>query len=128
MRCRRHQNKWTIFCSWHRRHNVSSTSVEQIDFLLFLRSSQGLATSTIKGYRAMVNSVFRHRGLDLLTDTDIGDLIKSLDTAKQEGSDSVSWNLDVVLKWLSGLSFEPLQSTSLRDLTRKTISSCSSYY
>lgn len=76
---------------------------------------------TIKGYRSMLISVFKHTDLDLSSDPDISDLIKSFDTMKQNTQTPVSGNLDAVVHWLSGPSFEPLHTSSLRDLYRKTI-------
>lgn len=117
------QSKWTVFWNWRRRHNVSSeASISHIaDFLLFLRSSKKLSSSTIKRYRSMLSTVFKHRGLDLSSNQDLSDLIKSFSTTRQRISECVSWNLDIVLKWLSGPAFEPLCSISLGNLTRKIL-------
>lgn len=80
-----------------------------------------LSSSSIKGYRAMLSTVFRHKGLDISNDKDLSDLIRSFETSKNSRERLVSWNLDVVFKWLVGSKFEPLSSCSFRDLTRKTI-------
>lgn len=69
----------------------------------------------------MLSSVFKRRGLDLLSNSDLNDLVKPYDTSKQKKDNMVSWNLDIVLKWLTGPSFELLCSTSLRNLSRKTL-------
>lgn len=128
-RCRRessnklYQGKWRIFREWCRSAKVSTsaTSLTEIaDFLLFLRNSKKLAPSTIRGYRAMLSSVFRHRGLDISSNSDLSDLIRSFETTKLP-QDTVAWNLDVVLKFLMGPPFEPLKSASLRNLTKKAL-------
>lgn len=67
----------------------------------------------------MLSSVFWHRGVDPSLNQDMSDLLQSSDTATQEEVGVVSWNLEVVFKWLSGPCFEPLRSISLMDLTRK---------
>ena len=70
----------------------------------------------------MLHTVLRHTGLEVNCNQDISDVIRSLQIQEPTGSrDSVSWNLDVVLKFLCSETFEPLQSSSLADLTRKTI-------
>lgn len=118
-----YESKWNMFRSWCKDHDISSsrTSVTQIaDFLLFL-GNKNLSVSTLKGYRSMLATVFRHRGLDISNNQDITDLIKSFGTSKRSDAKVVSWNLDVVLKWLMSEKFEPMDSASLRDLTRKTL-------
>lgn len=72
---------------------------------------------------AMLSSVFKHRGLDLSSNRNIKDLLKSFDKEKCKKDNSlVSWNRDVVLKRLAGPSFEPpLRSAFLRNLTHKTL-------
>lgn len=122
--CQVYQTKWAVIRRWCSKHNISSskTSLTQIaDFLLYLRTTKGLSSSTMKGYRSILSSVFKNRDLDLSSNQDLSNLIKSFDTSKQTKVDSVSWNLDVVLKWLMGPSFESLSSMSLKNLTQKTL-------
>lgn len=70
----------------------------------------------------MLSSVFKYRALDLSSNSDTEDLVKSFHTIKQKRDNTlVSWNLDVVLKWLTDPSFEPLCSTSLRNMMCKTL-------
>ncbi|XP_064111422.1 uncharacterized protein LOC135218908 [Macrobrachium nipponense] len=110
--------------SWYRKKGVSSTttSVNQIaDFLLYLRNDLKLAVPTIKGYRSVLSAVFRHRGLDLANNKDLHDLLRSFETTKVAQPKLPSWNLDVVLKFLTSSPFEPLQDASLRNVTRKAI-------
>ncbi|XP_064111501.1 uncharacterized protein LOC135218993 [Macrobrachium nipponense] len=77
LRCTRRSGE--IFRKWckSRKISSSSTSVTQIaDFLLYLKKEVGLSTQTIKGYRSMLASVFRHRGLDITNNLDLRDLNK----------------------------------------------------
>lgn len=95
--------------------------MEIADFLLYLREQCNLAVSTIKGYRSMLSSVFRHRGLNISDNKDLHDLIRSFETSKNKSPRPPSWNLDVVLKFLMSSKFEPPRSASFRDLTRKSL-------
>ncbi|XP_064098133.1 uncharacterized protein LOC135209366 [Macrobrachium nipponense] len=118
------QSKWEIFRNWckEKKVSLSNTSVSQIaDFLLHLKLKVGLATTTIKGYRSMLASVFRHRGLDLSRNQDLHDLIRTFDTTKHKSEQLPGWNLDVVLRFLMSNKFEPIQESSFRNLTRKTL-------
>lgn len=67
----------------------------------------------------MLGSVFKHRGVDLASNKDLMDLIKSFKTYTLVKDNSVSWNLDVVRKWLTGPAFEPLHTISFKNLTRR---------
>ena len=67
-RCRRrstrvnYQAKWVVYRSWcHRQgHSVSCPTVVKVaDFLLFLRSTLSLSSSSIASYRSMLSGVFR---------------------------------------------------------------------
>ncbi|XP_064110285.1 uncharacterized protein LOC135218072 [Macrobrachium nipponense] len=119
-----YQSKWEVFRRWTRAQKVSSssTSVTEIaDFLLYLREKCNLAVTTIKGYKSMLSSVFRHRGLNILENKDLHDLIRSFETSKSKTIRPPSWNLDVVLKYLMSEKFEPPHTSSFRDLTRKSL-------
>ena len=72
----------------------------------------------MKGYRAVISSVQPWVGKD----DDISTVIKTFekDNPKRSGG-SLSWNLDVVLKYLIPSDFEPLSSCSLHNLTLKTL-------
>lgn len=119
-----YQAKWKRFREWCSESGVSSTSTtlsQVADFLLFLHKEKKLAVSTIKGYRSMLAAIFRNRGIDLSSDKDIAELLKSFATTKGKSLRVPHWNLDVVLKWLTSKSFEPLSSCSVRNLTKKTL-------
>ncbi|XP_064088194.1 S1 RNA-binding domain-containing protein 1-like [Macrobrachium nipponense] len=70
----------------------------------------------------MLSAVFRNRGLKIAEDKDLHDLIRSFETSKSRTPRTPSWNLDVVLKFLTSDKFEPPHLASFRDLTRKCIS------
>ena len=71
----------------------------------------------------MLNSVFRYKGVDMLQDHVLQDVIKacSAQDNRPRRDRTPSWNVDVVLKALTRPPFEPLHRSSLRDLTRKTL-------
>ena len=70
----------------------------------------------------MLGTVLRHYKMNLADDKDIADVIRSfqLEVPKKH-SNSLGWNLDVVLKYLCMPKFEPLESSSLLNLTKKAL-------
>ncbi|MPC58719.1 hypothetical protein E2C01_052727 [Portunus trituberculatus] len=91
------------------------------DFLVYLR--QVFQLFSIKDYKAMLNSIFAVKGLDLNNDLILRHIIRawSFQPHRPNGDLTPSWNLDVVLCHLTKTSFEPLRLSSIRDLTRKTL-------
>ena len=58
-------------------HTISNPMVQKVgDFLVHLRQVCHLLTSAIKGYKAMLNSIFAMRGLDLNKDQVLKDIIR----------------------------------------------------
>lgn len=81
-----------------------------------------MSVSAIKGYKAMLNSVFSLKGFNLADDPILMNLIKSFEIRlPKRVVRPPSWNLDVVLKALSLSPFEPLQTTPFRNLIKKTL-------
>ena len=120
-----YQHQWETYFKWCKENKISSTrtSVSSIcEFLWYLRYKKKLAVPTIKGYRAMLSSVLRHVGLDFSSNKDIQDLIKAFQReVPRQPAKSLSWNLDVVLKFLCSSKFEPLTEASELRLTQKTL-------
>lgn len=120
-----YQSKWKTYRQWclDAGHSVSRPSSQKFaDFILFLHRTRHLSASAIKGYKAMLNSVFSLKGFDLSQDLVLTNLIKSIETQTPRKSvGPPSWNLDVVLRALSQPPFEPLRSASFRDLTKKSL-------
>ena len=76
--------------------------------------------STIKGYRAMLSSVFKFCLPGLSTSPILKDLVRSFEiSAPRPLHQSPSWDLDKVLEYLSGPPFEPLADASFWNKTRK---------
>ena len=77
---------------------------------------------TIKGYRSVLHSVLRHTSIDIRNSQDISEVIKSFVLERPPNKrKTVSWNVDVVLKYLCSERFEPLEQVPLKELTKKTV-------
>ena len=120
-----YQHKWKKFRQWcgQRGHTVSRPSSSKFaDFLLHLRRTCGLSVSAVKGYKSMLNSVFSLKGFDLAEDPVLKNLVKAFEVeVPRVRVRAPTWNLDVVLKALTLPPFEPLVSSSFRELTKKTL-------
>ena len=120
-----YQSRWEFFHKWclDRGFSVSNPPVNVIaDFLIFLSDNLKLSVSSIKGYRSVLSSVYRHVGLDLSLNQDLRDLVRHFEIkAPPKNSNLVPWNLDVVLKYLMSDNFEPMDSLDLKKLTQKTL-------
>ena len=120
-----YQLRWKEFVGWCRSHKYSATrpSIDTIcKFLIFLWEDKKLAVGTIKGYRSVLHSVLRHTNIDIRNSQDISDVIKSFVLERPPNRrKSVSWNVDVVLKYLCSERFEPLEEIPLKELTKKTV-------
>ena len=120
-----YQAKWSIYRQWcHTEgHSVSRPSLPKIaDFLFWLYRSKKLSVSAVLGYRSMLSSVFRSLLPEISTSPVIQDLMRSFKVEAPCCSvHPSSWDLMKVLDYLRSLVFEPLSSSSLRDLTRKTL-------
>ena len=120
-----HQSKWSTYRSWchSRGHSVSRPSILKIaDFLLYLRRSLRLFYSSIASYRSMLSAAFRFVLPELSSHPVLHDLLRSFRIKRPlPTSRFPSWDLLRVLSPLCGSPFEPLESCSRRDLTRKTL-------
>ena len=120
-----YQHQWAVYFQSCKSRGISSsnTTVNNVYLVLrLLRYQKKFSVSTIKSYRSMLASVLRHKGLDLSHDLDIKDVIHSFEIeVPREHNPALSWNFDVVLKFLSSPAYEPLESISLLKLTKKTL-------
>ena len=120
-----YQARWATFVSWCRKNGISASkpSINEVcKFLIYLWEKKKLSVGTIKGYRSTLNSVLRHSGMAISMDQDVSDVIRSFMVERpMQDKEKVMWNVDVVLKYLCSKRFEPLESASLRDLTKKTL-------
>ena len=118
-----YQHQWAMYFQWCKSRGISSsqTSINNIClFLRFLRYRKKFSVSCIKGYKSMLVSVLRHKGLFFSKDPDIKDVIQSFEREIPNGQKpSVAWNLDVVLRFLRSEEYEPTNSLSLLRLTKR---------
>ena len=125
-----YQVKWAVYRLWCRSegHSISRPALPQVaDFLFWLRRSRTLSVSAVMGYRSMLSLVFRLQLPEISSSPVIHDLLRSFKVeAPCCGVRPPSWDLEAVLRFLRSPIFEPLASSSLRDLTRKM--PCSSYF
>ena len=120
-----YQARWGKFRKWCRDfHHRSSepTILKIVEFLTFLFKTEKAAVSTIKGYRAMLSSVFKFCLPEISTSPILKDLVRYFEiSAPRPVHRSPSWDLDKVLEYLSGPPFEPLADASFRNKTRKAL-------
>ena len=120
-----YQARWGKFQQWCRGyHHRSSEPITQkiAEFLTFLFKTEKAAVSTIKGYRAMLSSVFKFCLPEISYSHILKDLVRSFEiSAPRPLHHSPPWDLDKVLEYLSGPPFEPLAEASFRNKTRKAL-------
>ena len=104
-------------------HRSSEPIIPKIaEFLTFLFKTEKAAVSTIKGYRAMLSSVFKFCLPEISSSPILKDLVRSFEiSAPRPLHHSPPWDLDKVLEYLSGPPFEPLAEASFRNKTRKAL-------
>ena len=114
--CRRNsrlncQARWGKFRKWYRdlHHRSSEPTIPKITkFFTFSFTTVKAAVSTIKGYRAMLSSVFKFCLPEISSSPILKDLVRSFEiSAPRPLHHSPPWDLDKVLEYLSGPPFEP---------------------
>ena len=82
-----------------------------------------MSLSAIKGYRSALNTVFRAKQRkDLVTDERITNLFRSFAIERPVTRRLFPlWDLPKVLRSLTTLPYEPMASSTIRDLTKKTL-------
>ena len=120
-----YQARWGKFRKWCRdfHHWSSEPTIPKIaEFFTFLFKTEKAAVSTIKGYRAMLSSVFKFCLPEISSSPILKDLARSFEnSAPRPLHHSPPWDLDKVLEYLSGPPFEPLAEASFRNKTRKAL-------
>ena len=120
-----YQARWGKFRKWCRdfHHRSSEPTIPKIaEFLTFLFKTEKAAVSTIRGYRAMLSSVFKFCLKEISSSPILKDLVRSFEIpAPRPLHHSPPWDLDKVLEYLSGPPFEPLAEASFQNKTRKAL-------
>ena len=77
--------------------------------------------SAIKGYKSAFSQVMSARGIDISHDKDLTSLIKSFSIERPVSQRDVPrWDIMVVMRHLMKPPYEPMNMSSLANLTRKT--------
>ena len=104
-----YQARWGKFRQWCRgfHHRSSEPVIPKIaEFFTFLFKTEKAAVSTIKDYRAMLSSGFKFCLSEILSSPILKDLVRSFEiSAPRPLHHSPPWDLDKVLKYLSGPHF-----------------------
>ena len=120
-----YQSKWLVYRGWCRGagHSISRPTLPKIDdFLLWLHRTRKLSVSAIMGYQSMLSAVFWLKLPEISTSPVLQDLLRSFQVAAPSRSiQPPLWDLNKVLAYLRSSAFEPLQSTSLQSLSKKTL-------
>ena len=118
-----YESKWKVFREWcHvKQINPVKATVQQLaDFLIFLFEEKKLAISSIQGYRSCIYKVFLARGIDISHDRDLNMLVRNFAIERPvQHREAPRWDLMVVLRLLMKPPFEPMNTASLADMTRK---------
>ena len=110
-----YQSKWLTYHRWCMDKGHS-------DYLVWLWKDQGLSLSSVKAHRSMLSSVFQYKLPALGKDRVLQDLLRSFAIERPRRPQAPpSWDLVAVLRHLMSSAFEPLESVSLRALTKKTL-------
>ena len=120
-----YQSKWLVYRGWCRSegHSISRpTRTKVADFLLWLHRTRKLSVSAIMGYRSMLSAVFLFQLPEISSSSILQDLLRSFQVvAPSRSINPPSWDLNKVLLYLRSSTFKPLQSISLRLLSKKTL-------
>ena len=106
-----YQARWGKFRTWCRdfHHRSSEPTIPKVaEFFTFLFKTEKAAVSTIKGYGAILSSVFKFCLPEISSSPILKDLVRSFEiSAPRPLHYSPPWDLDKVLEYLSGPPFEP---------------------
>ena len=113
-----YQARWGKFRKWCRdfHHRSSEPTIPKIaEFFTFLFKTEKAAVSTIKGYRAMLSSVFKFCLLEISSSPILKDLVRSFEISF--ASMGFGQGTGVLVR----PPFEPLAEASFRNKTRKAL-------
>jgi len=116
--------KWGQWRKWAQENNIDplSPSLANISSFLLSLFKQGLAVSTIAGYRSVLASAFKyHTDLDISHSIELSALIENFKHERPQPSNLVpKWDLDIVLWTLMDKPFEPIHDEKAVPLTYLT--------
>ena len=114
------------FLLWCELHQVCSNtaSVPEVADFLKSRFDKGLQASTVRGYLSAIQSIHQgcEDGSSLASSKPLKLLIEGMSNERPRLRNIwPSWDLPLVLEFLSKSPFEPIQSATLRDSALKTL-------
>ena len=119
-----YSSHWERWLTWCQDQGIDPIHPSRVDLANFLGSLslQGKATATIRVYRAAVCTTLRQLGgPSFQEDSLIRDTLRGSALLEARSPRRIpSWDLDLVLSYLKGPSFVPLNSLNLKQLTIKT--------
>ena len=120
-----YQSNWAVYRCWcaDTGHSVSNLTVSKAAyFLLWLWEVKKLSVSLIKAHHSILSAVFCFKLPELSDHHVLRDLIRSFAIERPRRPQvPPPWDLDVVLRHLMSKAFEPLESLSLKSLTKKAL-------
>jgi hypothetical protein len=121
-----YEAKWKVLEEWCRNKKVDALAMSPgtlADFFIYLFDVKKLAPITIKGYRAAISRVYRMCELqDPGQNKDLTMLINNFCLERPRNVHLFpKWSLEVVLDFLAGDTFEPLDTIEMEPLTKKTL-------
>ena len=120
-----YESKWRRFVRWCGQRETDPCSASAVvvgDFILHL-FDEGMAISTIEGYRMAIASTLRATcGAEVGRCDTLAALVRNLETERVRVRRPLpDWDLSLVLRRLCGAPFEPLEHCSLKFLSWKTV-------
>jgi integrase len=120
-----YDGKWKRYQDWciARGYDALNPAGPQLaDFFNHLSSVEGLAFSTLRGYKASILSVLSARHpLPWDIEKDLAKLFAFFSKARVDPIPLPSWNLTIVLLGFKRAPFEPIESIELKFLLQKTL-------
>lgn len=120
-----YQKKWEVYRAWCKREGRSASRIslpQAAEFLLFLHEERKVGITCLQGYRCMLSKMFGLRLPELSNSRVLRDLLRSFFLHPAAPPRVYpQWDVNDVLKYLSGPPFEPLNNASFRDLTKKVL-------
>ncbi len=101
--------KWRAFCAWCDRGRIVASQASAPVVADFLTSLQGLAPSTVEGYRSAMSETLKHlRGIDFAADPCIRGIFRNRRLTRPSERNKVPpWDVAGVLRYLSGALLSP---------------------
>ena len=106
----------------HRPLCFQSDGFKVADYILWLWEVKKLLLSSVRAHRSMLFVVFHFKLPELSEHHVLWDLIRSFAIERPRHPQlPPAWDLDVVVRHIMSAAYEPLESLSLRALTKKTL-------